>query len=660
MIKFRLYKNILKSVMKELFNQLSYGLNASEITNKNKQLIRELLTCDIIKFYKNKYYLKDGFTFGKIDISSNGTGFLESYDHAFKRDLLIENKNLKGANYADIVVAKLLPIKKKRPSAKVVLILKRAHETSLVITKKYGEAILGVNIQTGLTCALKASQKSLKALPLGTILKIENHDNNITEVIGHIDDDFVDEKISLALFNKNAIFDHLCENEARAYGNEVDASMYPSRKDLRNLNFCTIDPIDAKDFDDAIYYDKSEHAIYVAIADVSAYVHAYSAIDKEARSRGFSIYFPHIAIPMLPRALSENICSLKPNEDRLAFCFKICLDQNNEVIKEELFEAIINSKRRFNYDEVDEYLKNRDDLGEINWLYDAFAITQNLRKKRLKNACEFKTQELRMTLNENNQLLKTRLESDTASHNLIEDCMLLANKAAAKLIDIGVFRNHLSPDYKKINQLLADLSTLSIDINAKNNILELFKDIQALANELNIREEVDKLIIKAQKKAEYASENAGHFGLGFDKYTHFTSPIRRYSDLILHRLLKAKINQDEKMFNYLLLNIESTCEELSTLEREADKVAWHFMDRKFARWAKYNIGKKFKALVIENQSSLQVKLNDDIKGALITVIGSRANLLEHVEVEITEVDIISAKIFGKITKHFSLERNQNV
>lgn len=180
--------------MKELFNQLSYGLNANEITNKNKQIIRELLTCDIIKFYKNKYYLKDGFTFGKIDISVNGTGFLESFDPAFKRDLLIENKNLKGANYADIVVAKLLPLKKKRPSAKVILILKRAHETSLIITKKYGEAVLGVNIQTGLTCALKASQKSLKALPLGTILKIENHDNNITEVIGHIDDDFVDEK----------------------------------------------------------------------------------------------------------------------------------------------------------------------------------------------------------------------------------------------------------------------------------------------------------------------------------------------------------------------------------------------------------------------------------------------------------------------------------
>lgn len=646
--------------MKELFNQLSYGLSPNEITNKTKQIIRELSTCEIIKFYKNKYYLKDGFTFGKIDISSNGTGFLQCFDVNFKKDLIIENKNLKGADYADIVVAKLLPIKKKRASAKVVLILKRAHETSLVITQKYGQAILGVNIQIGLTCALKASQKSLKALPLGTILKIENHNNNITEVVGHIDDEFVDEKISLALYNKNSIFDTLCENEARAYGDFVDASMYPQRKDLRNLNFCTIDPIDAKDFDDAIFYDKNEHAIYIAIADVSSYVHAYSAIDKEARNRGFSIYFPHIAIPMLPRALSENICSLKPNEDRLAFCFKISLDSNNEVIKEELFEAIINSKRRFNYDQVDQYLSTLENLNQINWLYDLFKITQNLRKKRLKNACEFKTQELRMQLDEYNKLKNTYLENDTPSHNLIEDCMLLANKAAAKLIEIGIFRNHLSPDYKKIDQLLADLSSLSIDVSPKNNIIELFKNIQDLADELNMRPEIDKLLIKAQKKALYASQNTGHFGLGFDKYTHFTSPIRRYSDLLLHRLLKAKINNDEKMFNYLLLNIESTCEELSILEREADKVSWDFMDRKFARWANENIGKKFKAVVVENQSLLQVKLNDEIKGALVTIIGSKANLLENVEIQITQVDIISAKIFGKITQFLKSERILNV
>lgn len=262
-----------------------------------------------------------------------------------------------------------------------------------------------------------------------------------------------------------------------------------------------------------------------------------------------------------------------------------------------------------------------------------------------------------MNLDENLSLKSTVFEKDTPSHNLIEDCMLLANKAAAKLIDIGVFRNHLSADARKIDKLLNELRELGIDVNFKPNLPELIRDIQALSDELNLRAEVDKLIIKAQKKAEYSSINAGHFGLGFDKYSHFTSPIRRYSDLILHRLLKAKQKNDEKLFNYLLLNIESTCENLSTLEREADKVAFDFMDRKFARWAAKNIGKKFKALVVQNDGVCIAKLDDEIKGADIILYDTRVNLLENVEVQIMEADIVMAKIYAKITQRLIKEEN---
>ncbi|MCZ0772618.1 ribonuclease R [Campylobacter hepaticus] len=645
--------------MKEFLNSLNYGINVSNINNDFKQILRELLVHNIIKEHKNKYYLNNGFTFGRLDISSKGTGFLKSFDENFKKDLLIENKYLKGANYKDIIAVKLLPLKKKRPSAKVVLIIKRANETSLVITKKYGQAILGMNIKTGLSTALKASQKSLKNLPLGTILKIENENNNIIEVLGHIDDEKVDEKISLALFNKNNDFNDICIKESLANGDTVDANMYKNRTDLRSLPFCTIDPIHAKDFDDAIYFDIKKREIYVAIADVSEYVYAYSAIDKEARNRGFSIYFPHIAIPMLPRPLSENICSLKPNLDRLVYCFKITLNHKYKVVKEELFEGIINSKRRFNYDEVDEILINKPDLKELSWLYKLFEVTQILRKNRLKNAFEFQTEELRMTLDKNLHLKSTVFEKDTPSHNLIEDCMLLANKAAAKLIDIGIFRNHLSADTKKIDKLLSALRELGIDAHFKGNFLELIRNIQNLADELNLRSEVDKLIIKAQKKAEYSSINAGHFGLGFKKYSHFTSPIRRYSDLILHRLLKAKQKNDEKLFNYLLLNIENTCQNLSILEREADKVAFDFMDRKFARWAAKNIGKTFKALIIQNDGICIAKLEDEIQGADLILYDTKVNLLERVEVQIIQADIVMAKIYGKITQKLN-KKEENV
>ncbi|MDO4674810.1 ribonuclease R family protein, partial [Campylobacter sp.] len=375
---------------------------------------------------------------------------------------------------------------------------------------------------------------------------------------------------------------------------------------------------------------------------------AYSAMDKEARSRGFSIYFPHRAIPMLPRALSENICSLRPHEDRLAYCFKLSFDTEFKVIKEELFEALIHSKRRFHYDEVDAILEQKPDLGELSWLYPLFKLTQKLRAKRLKNAFEFKTEELRMLLDESLSLKATRYERDTPSHNLIEECMLLANKAAAKRIEVGVFRNHLSADGKKIRKLLRELSGLGIDVKFKANLSELIRDIQVLAAELDLRAEVDKLIIKAQKKAVYASENAGHFGLGFERYTHFTSPIRRYSDLILHRLLKAGENQDAKLYKYLLLNIQSTCENLSTLEREADKVAYDFMDRKFARWAAKNVGQIFEALIIENENVAIARLDDTIKGADVILIGQRANLFQRVRVRIEDADIVMAKIFGII------------
>ncbi|WP_103650102.1 RNB domain-containing ribonuclease [Campylobacter concisus] len=635
--------------MKEFLTSLLVGIKEKEISNEDKEILRNLLNLGAVSLHKDKFYLNNGYVCGKLDISQNATGFIMPFDKRFKQDIIVENKNLNNSHLGDIVLAKLLPLKKKRQSAKIVMSLKLANETSVVYTKRFGAAILGVNLKTGLSTTLKATQKSLKMLPLGTLLKINNLNNEIVEVLGNLEDPLSDEKISLAIYNKNDKFSEACELEAKAFGDEVDASMYPNRVDLRNLDFCTIDPVDAKDFDDAIYFDDKKREIYVAIADVSEYVTAYSAIDSEAKKRGFSIYFPHVSVPMLPRALSENICSLKPDVPRLAFCFKISLDASNEVKKEELFEAIILSKRRFNYDEIDEILEGKREC-EISWVKPLFKLTTTLRKKRLLHAFDFRTKELRMSLDEEGQISQTRFESDSDSHRLVEDCMLLANKAAAKLITKGVFRNHASPDFKKIDTLLEDLQLLGLDFTYESDLANLIRKIQAKADELGNREEIDKLIIKSQKKAEYSSENLGHFGLGFDRYTHFTSPIRRYSDLILHRLLKAKISKDDKLYNFLLLNIQSTCATLSELEREADKVAYDFMDRKFARWAAANIGKEVRCYVSENQNVLVAKLDDHFVGARIFITGYSANLLQKLVVKITEADIASAKIFAKVVR----------
>ena len=255
-----------------------------------------------------------------------------------------------------------------------------------------------------------------------------------------------------------------------------------------------------------------------------------------------------------------------------------------------------------------------------------------------------------MSLDADGGLASTRFETDTDSHRLVEDCMLLANVAAAKRIGKGVFRNHGSPDLRKIQILLEDLGTLGFDFVYESDIANLVRKIQAQADAVGNREEIDKLIIKSQKKAEYGAQNLGHFGLGFERYTHFTSPIRRYSDLTLHRLLKAKLRNDEKFFNYLLLNIEATCSNLSELEREADRIAFDFMDRKFARWAKERIGQRFSAYISENQNVAVARLDDEIKGARIFLGAYCANLLQKVIVEITDANIATAEIFGKVVK----------
>ena len=636
--------------MRYFLETLSRG--ASNPNAKCKEALRILEFLKAISFHKGKAYLNNGFITGRLDINARGVGFIEVFSDKPMRDIVVESKNLGGAHLGDIVVAHLLSNKKSRQSAKILAVLEPANETSLVYLKRFGEAVLGVNIQNGLSLALKASQKSLKALPLGTLLKINNANNEITEVLGLITDPNIDEKISLAIYNKKDEFTPACEDEARAWGDVVDPSMYKERVDLQHLPFCTIDPDDAKDFDDAIYYDTSKNELYVAIADVSEYVSAFSATDKEAKNRCFSIYFPHKSVPMLPRTLSENICSLRPDEPRLAFTFKISLNDDLSVKKEELFSAIIKSKKRFTYNEVDKILENKSgcEQGILDWLLPLHKITQRLKQIRLKKGFDFRSKELKMSLNDDGLIASTHFESETPSHALIEDCMLLANKAAAKMISKGVFRNHAPADIKKINFLLDDLAALGIEAQYESDLALMIAKIQSKANELGIREDADKLIIKAQKRAEYSHTSSGHFGLGFETYTHFTSPIRRYSDLTLHRLLKAQLAKDDKLYNYLLEGIEATCEELNIKEREADKVAFDFMDRKFARWAEQNIGKDFICYISEISEPLIARLDDELKGARIILPNFTCPLLTRVRVRIISSDIASAKIIGKVVE----------
>jgi len=646
--------------LKEFAYKLVKGILRKDIPRDKRDILNDLIALKIISDGKI-VKLKSKYRIGKVDITKKGFGFLIPLG-VKEKDYLIEAHHLNGASKGDLVIAERL-FKKGRPKAKVVYILEKQFSSSVVYLSfeiKNGKKIpILRNIKTDEEVFVKEKKKVFKNLPENIIFKINNYTGKIEEVLGVLNDPWIDDKISLALYNKKDEFSKNAINEAKAFGDFVDKSMYPERIDLTELYFCTIDPESAKDHDDAIYFDKEKNELYVAIADVSEYVYLNGNIDKEAKNRGFSIYFPHKSVPMLPRELSENICSLKENEDRLAFIFKITLDKNNEVIKEELFEGIINSKRKYSYTKVDEFLKeNFENIDEVdkeilNWLLPLWVRIKHIRNERLKSGLEFESDEIKMILNEDGMIEKVELEKETPSHKLIEDCMLLANKAAAKMIDFGIFRVHEKPSQTSLDELYSELGSLGINVDAdEKDFVKAVNDIQKQANELGIKKFVDKLIIRSQQQARYDANNIGHFALGFERYTHFTSPIRRYSDLTLHRILKATIKNDKKILDYILRNVESLVVKLSELEREAMKVEWDFYDRKYARVAKENIGKVYKGIIEDPEIPPIAKiLEDKLLGARVFLKNKeKFNLFEKIDIEITESKITSAKIKGKVQR----------
>ncbi len=645
--------------------QLSNGCLISDIEQEDQNTFQFLQDSNAIEEVNGLWKLHSLYRAGRMYVGKDGRGYVEA---AFKeqKDLLVEPDHMGDAKHGDEVVVKRIIARRGRASGKVIAVIDKAHLFTIAYTHRDEQGNFSIlNIRTGEPTHAVMEGMDLKAFKLGTVLKVDVDNDNVLEIFGHLDDPKVDEKISLALFHREDTFPQECVDEALKVERAVVKEEHPERIDLTHLDFCTIDPVTAKDFDDAIYFDMETHTLYVAIADVSHYVPYFTAIDKEAKKRGFTTYLPHKSFPMLPRELSENICSLKPKVDRLAFVAKIALDTRTlKPIKEEFFEAIIHSKHRFNYEDIDHIIENngteatgkvKEILGYLLPLYD---ITKRLRKTRLKDGFDFRSEETKIALDNNHLLKSTEIETGTPSHSLIEECMLLANQASAKRFEgdgDGIFRIHEPPQLSRIEQLLTELASIGLYVQEYEDSPSLIRAIQKEADKMGLAAEVDAMVIKSLRQAQYNAHNVGHFGLGFSHYSHFTSPIRRYSDLILHRLIKTQLRDDEEEASYLLRNIEPLCARVSELEREATKCEWDFRDRKFARWAKEHLGELFEAEVIEAGESAKAILLGDIKGISVNLHGDNVMLFDKIRVKISEVNIAQAIIMTELVEKLSKE-----
>ena len=454
---------------------------------------------------------------------------------------------------------------------------------------------------------------------------------SLVKDLGHVEEKFVDLKSIYSLFEVKDEFSDDVIEESVKIANEISQEERNKRVDLTNKTIITIDGEDAKDLDDAIRVEKLENNNFllgVYIADVAHYVKEGLAIDHEAFLRGTSIYLPGMVIPMLPENLSNNLCSLLPNEEKLVMACEMEIDNEGKVIEAKVFEAIIKTTYRATYDEINLFLKDQIPLKNENikdLIKNANILSLILQKNKTKEGMmEFAIDEPKFILDEKGKVKDIKVKRQDLAERLIESFMVLANEEVSKLINktklISIYRIHGEPHLEKVEEFYKIIKKFNKHFEAKNhNItpLDLQKIIDIFKNEPYF-ESVIMLILKAMDKARYSSKNIGHFGLVSKNYSHFTSPIRRYPDLILHRLIKNYlINSNLEYGNKIKAKMEKMCEHLS--EREVIAVSCERKCNGFKKteWAKSYEGKEFLGKVMTlTKFGMFIKIPNSVEGFL--------------------------------------------
>ena len=379
-----------------------------------------------------------------------------------------------------------------------------------------------------------------------------------------------------------------------------------NRVDLRSHPFVTIDGKDAKDFDDAVFCKEESNGfmLQVAIADVADIVKQGTELDFEALKRGTSIYFPRKVIPMLPEEISNNLCSLVPKEDRNVLVCKIIFNKEGVINSYEFNEAIINSNKRFTYNEV-EYLSKDNQVNISSNILDSIIslkkLTKKLLKERLKrNALEIDSAEPILKFDNKDNISEVLVPKRLFAHQMIEEAMISANICAAKFIKkhlgFGVYRIHEEPENLKIENLKKFFSLKGLSSKSFSDTLELINGFIGHVNKNEENKMLNILILQSLKRAQYSTKEVGHFGLQLKEYSHFTSPIRRYPDLISHRLIKNILNKEVQ--SQSTEHFEETLGELSSLEKRAENSSRQVTQQLICHHLKKFIGDEFSSLVV--------------------------------------------------------------
>ncbi|MCF9034540.1 ribonuclease R [Acinetobacter nectaris] len=384
---------------------------------------------------------------------------------------------------------------------------------------------------------------------------------------------------------------------------EPTATDRKGRVDLRDLPLVTIDGEDARDFDDAVYAEKRPgggYRVVVAIADVSHYVRTDKPLDDEAQDRGTSVYFPHFVLPMLPEALSNGLCSLNPHVDRLCMVCDLTLSRLGRVTGYEFYPAVMHSKARLTYTQVGSYFngdsnavpQDRTIQKSLNTLFQMYSVLKSLREKR--HAMEFETTETYMTFDELGGIKEILPRHRNDAHKLIEECMLLANVAAADFSlknDIPMlYRVHEAPEHTKIQKVRDFVKMLGLHFPEQPTQEDYQRVIEATKDRIDAQS-IHAVLLRSMMQAYYGAKNAGHFGLAYDAYTHFTSPIRRYPDLLLHRAIKA--NLQKKPYPISGAELDDAGEHFSQTERRADEASRSVTSWLKCHYMKQHLGDEF-------------------------------------------------------------------